>query len=594
MIDSCGGYHCYWLLDKPFIIDSAEARDHIAGIQARWVDTVGGDASAKDLYRVLRVPGTVNHKYNDAPTVSIAENNGLLYSIEELAALLPEPAPAPVAPAVTTTANRKEALSERAAKRRAAYVERAIDSELEKLAVAPQGAGNNTLFKVTARCYEFVASGDVQDSDIARAVEQTAAPYIARDGEQEFLKTFNSGRRSGLAQPAAFPDFEQGAEPQTEPVKVLPTGADDATSELERYQQLTATLWNIITASADGWDASAKVLAAYGELARFREQADVLTIEGGAAAVAPRVGMSKTTVGTHAARLEAAGLWEWRKGAPVLHDNNRRPVNSGVRVDPTRTPEAQGLHFENDGSILYLLPLPTNSLPPLPRTKRQETQKQREEEKRADAQQARRDVRELSETLEKLEAARCPHCEAQGTLGAHCNDCGAIVSTPGAGKTFTYPAPTQAESRAPAATDPVQSFNPILLQSKVLPQADHDGHDKPASGEPSVCVQSLNREPDTPLSPTHADDELELEALRLAQRGEIRAAYQKAQAMGDRKRLIRLTERLAAIALPGGQGGSRELNAGAFAGSRSHKTLPVEVKMGDRYRYIPLSSSTIE
>ncbi len=64
---------------------------------------------------------------------------------------------------------------------------------------------------------------------------------------------------------------------------------------------------------------------------------------------------------------------------------------------------------------------------------------------------------------------------------------------------------------------------------------------------------------DTPFSPTNEDDALEREALRLAQRGEIRAAYVEAGNMRDRKRLIRLTARLAAIALPGG---SREPIAG--------------------------------
>ncbi len=498
IIDSSGGYHCYWLLDKPFIVDSPEDRDHIASIQARWVSMVGGDDGAKDLYRVLRVPGTVNHKYPDAPTVSFLESTGALYSIEELAALLPpEPAPAPVAPAVTTTAKRREELSERGAKRRATYVEKALNEELEKLAAAPAGAGNNTLFKVTARCYEFVASGDVGDSEIERAIEQAAAAYVARDGKQKFTASFHSGRRSGLASPATFPDFDDDDEPQIERFKVL-TGGDGATSELERYQQLTATFWNIITTDADGWDANAKVLAAYGALVLFRQGADVVAISGGAATVATRVGMSKTTVGTHADRLQEAGLWQWHKGEPVLCDKQRQPVN-GARIDPTRTPQAQGMHFENNESVLYLLPLPTDSLPPLPRTKRQETQKQREEEKRQNAALDRHEVLALRETLEKLEAARCPHCAAQGTLGAHCNDCGAIVAAEElAVQTLIAP---------DAASDPVQSLNAIKLGpnfGRIRRATHHDG--KQESGEPAVCVQTLNAPPPPPPPDWYDDD----------------------------------------------------------------------------------------
>jgi hypothetical protein len=409
--------------------------------------------------------------------------------------------PAATPTVITTTATRKEDLSERAAKRRAAYVEKAIDGELRELAAAaaPQGAGNHTLFKVTARLYGFVASGDAQESDIERAIEQAAAAYIARDGRREFENTFNSGRRSGLAEPATFPNFDDDG-PLPEPVKLLPTGGDGATSLLERYQQLEMTLWNVITADAkDGWDTSAKVLAAYGVLELFRQEADTVAINGGAAAVAPHVGMSKQTVGTHAERLEQAGLWQWHRGQPVLHDKKRQPV-SRTHVDPTRTLQAQGLHYETE-SILYFTPLPTDSLPILPRTKRQETQKQREEEKRQqaeetrqEAEQRRREVLELRETLEKLEAARCPHCEAQSTLGAHCNDCGAIVSAEElAGKSFTDPdpEPAQAESSAPAPTDPGKTLDSIKLRPNIGRQAPHSSPDKQQSEELPVCVQTF-------------------------------------------------------------------------------------------------------
>jgi hypothetical protein len=91
-VDSGGGLHCYFLLDKPLILhdagDVARARD----LQWRWVELCGGDGGAKDLCRVLRVPGTRNFKpaYGpDFPTVKIVDATGALYSLAQLEAVLP-------------------------------------------------------------------------------------------------------------------------------------------------------------------------------------------------------------------------------------------------------------------------------------------------------------------------------------------------------------------------------------------------------------------------------------------------------------------------------------------------------------------------
>jgi hypothetical protein len=75
IIDSGGGYHTYWLLKDPFIITDNSTRERARKAQADWVKYVDGDNSAKDLARVLRVPGTRNHKpmYPDAPVVRIVK-----------------------------------------------------------------------------------------------------------------------------------------------------------------------------------------------------------------------------------------------------------------------------------------------------------------------------------------------------------------------------------------------------------------------------------------------------------------------------------------------------------------------------------------
>lgn len=73
IVDSGGGYHCYWLLDAPFVVHTDEDRTRAQLVQRAWVYDVGGDASVHDLARVLRVPGTFNHKYSPARPVEFVE-----------------------------------------------------------------------------------------------------------------------------------------------------------------------------------------------------------------------------------------------------------------------------------------------------------------------------------------------------------------------------------------------------------------------------------------------------------------------------------------------------------------------------------------
>lgn len=70
-IDSGGGFHCYWLLSEPVLLADENTRERVRLLQAAWVEYNGGDQGAKDLARVLRVPGTLNTKYSPARPVSV-------------------------------------------------------------------------------------------------------------------------------------------------------------------------------------------------------------------------------------------------------------------------------------------------------------------------------------------------------------------------------------------------------------------------------------------------------------------------------------------------------------------------------------------
>lgn len=96
-IHSGGGVHAYWLLKDTFIIGSDEAREEIDGIQKRWQVYQGGDKGVNDLARVLRVPGSFNHKYEPPREVEIKLwEPGRQYTLADLVILLPPAPPKPV------------------------------------------------------------------------------------------------------------------------------------------------------------------------------------------------------------------------------------------------------------------------------------------------------------------------------------------------------------------------------------------------------------------------------------------------------------------------------------------------------------------
>jgi len=91
IIDSGGGYHCYFCLADTIVVDD-DNRDHIKALQYAWVDFVGGDQASKDLARVLRPVGTVNRKQKyapDYPTVDFVEcDMSRLYTLEDIERLV--------------------------------------------------------------------------------------------------------------------------------------------------------------------------------------------------------------------------------------------------------------------------------------------------------------------------------------------------------------------------------------------------------------------------------------------------------------------------------------------------------------------------
>jgi hypothetical protein len=89
IVASGGGLHCYWLLDEPVLLTDGN-RAAMGRILRRWAEFVGADTNAADLPRVLRVPGTRNHKYVPARDVTWERwELERVYALADLTALLP-------------------------------------------------------------------------------------------------------------------------------------------------------------------------------------------------------------------------------------------------------------------------------------------------------------------------------------------------------------------------------------------------------------------------------------------------------------------------------------------------------------------------
>lgn len=101
IVDSGGGWHCYWLLDEPHILRDEADRKDAGELQSRFVLGIGGDGGAKDLARVLRLPGTLNAKYDPPRPVQIIEDNrtNAMYTLAEMrewvSVIAPKPPAAP-------------------------------------------------------------------------------------------------------------------------------------------------------------------------------------------------------------------------------------------------------------------------------------------------------------------------------------------------------------------------------------------------------------------------------------------------------------------------------------------------------------------
>ncbi len=202
IVDSGGGYHGYWLLRDSFVFKSELDRKRARQAQASWVKYVGADDGAKDLARLLRVPGTVNHKKEYAPnfpvvTIVQAVFNRL-FTLEELEAaarVAQKPKAQPPEPVPSRDGHNQS-------------VGAALNGELGKLARATEGTRNTQLNLSAFQLGQLVGAGLLDRSEVeSRLMDAARATGLEAP---EIAATIKSGIEAGMREPRTIPPNASG------------------------------------------------------------------------------------------------------------------------------------------------------------------------------------------------------------------------------------------------------------------------------------------------------------------------------------------------------------------------------------------------
>jgi len=168
--------------------------------QYGWVRWNGGGPGAKDLARILRVPGTLNLKYAPPRKVEIVLwQPSTRYDFDRLLEHIPPPPPPPPVRIPTYQVDQNLGI----------YLAKIIREEYEYVALAPRGQRNTNLNTAAYILGGLVAGGlldrlDVESSLTAAAMQ--AGLHEDKDcGMKGIAKTIASGLNRGMTRPRAQP-----------------------------------------------------------------------------------------------------------------------------------------------------------------------------------------------------------------------------------------------------------------------------------------------------------------------------------------------------------------------------------------------------
>jgi hypothetical protein len=202
IIFSGGGYHAYWLLEETLTL-TEDNRARVKRVQAEWVKFVGGDVGAKDLARVLRVPGFENRKEKyapDYPTVAMVRCDlGQMYTFGELTAACVDNIPKP-------RANKTADIKRFDGHGIHPYVGAILESTAAKFAaLTDDRKGKN--FGYARMLGNWSVPGNLDRQTAYNALREAGQRngVIQDYGLKEFDRRFNDGWQTGLAEPSQIP-----------------------------------------------------------------------------------------------------------------------------------------------------------------------------------------------------------------------------------------------------------------------------------------------------------------------------------------------------------------------------------------------------
>jgi hypothetical protein len=178
-------------------------------LQACWVKLVGGDPGAKDLARLLRVPGSLNAKYDPPRRVAFVwydDDHYVLDCLRTHVETFGEPctpaAPPPALPSVTAAPGLVDDVRARA------YGHAALGGELLAVTNARNGRRNNQLNESAFKLAGLVAGGLLEQWEVVSGLYYTALALgtDASFTEAEIKRTIASGIAAGLKHPRGLPD----------------------------------------------------------------------------------------------------------------------------------------------------------------------------------------------------------------------------------------------------------------------------------------------------------------------------------------------------------------------------------------------------
>lgn len=234
VVDSGGGYHCYWLLESVFPLVSPNDREKARTLQAAWVTLMDGDPQSKDLARVLRVPGTTNYKYDPPrPVAFVQVDMARRYDIAELAALA-QPFIEPSHPPANSG-------NSPAAGGKTAYGAAALRGEIEKVQSVADGLKHGRLLKSAIALGGLIPAGALTEEEIIGGLEE-AIRGRAEDfrGAQD---TIRCGIAYGIARPRIIPDRPASPNGRTAPANGrAPNGPPQETQPARRSDAIIQAL----------------------------------------------------------------------------------------------------------------------------------------------------------------------------------------------------------------------------------------------------------------------------------------------------------------------------------------------------------------